>query len=79
MITTTPGPRRVNWGPHVLYDDGPLWAWLDARGLAGPAAHVPRVPRLRVRVDGEGRSMIPPSVARAMLLRRCACCGSRTP
>ena len=34
---TTPGPHRANWGPHVIYSDGPLWAWLDQRGLARPA------------------------------------------
>ncbi len=28
-------------GPHVLYEDGPLWAWLHQRDLIGPASRVP--------------------------------------
>jgi len=68
---TTPGPHRANWGPHVIYDDGPFWAWLHARGLARPAARVPLLPRARFRVDGEGRSTMPIPVARAIVrLRR---------
>ena len=68
---STDGAYRANWGPHVLYDDGPLWAWLDARGLARPAGRVPLVPRLRFRHDGAGRSTAPVAVARAVFrLRR---------
>lgn len=52
---TTDGPYRANWGPHVVYGDGPLWAWLDERDLIGGVAHAPLVPRLRVRVGGHGR------------------------
>ena len=68
---TTAGEHRANRGPHVLYDDGPLWHWLDARGLARPAARVPLVPRVRFAVDGAGRSVLPLGVARAIVrLRR---------
>jgi hypothetical protein len=35
--------RRRPWGPHVLYADGPLWRWLDERGLARPAARLAAV------------------------------------
>jgi phytoene dehydrogenase-like protein len=28
---TSGGPYRANRGPHVVYSDGPLWAWLDER------------------------------------------------
>jgi phytoene dehydrogenase-like protein len=34
-------PYIAQDGPHVLYDDGPLWAWLAERDLIGPAAHAP--------------------------------------
>jgi phytoene dehydrogenase-like protein len=34
-------PFIAHQGPHVLYDDGPLWRWLEERSLVGPAAHVP--------------------------------------
>ena len=38
---TAPGAYRANWGPHVIYADGPLWAWLDRRGLARPVHRFP--------------------------------------
>jgi phytoene dehydrogenase-like protein len=55
---TTDGPFRANLGPHVLYDDGPLWTWLVERGLAGDE---PRSPMrgLRFRFDGELRRTPP--------------------
>jgi NAD(P)-binding Rossmann-like domain len=30
------GPWGANWGPHALYNDGPLWAWLAERDLVPP-------------------------------------------
>ncbi|MPY95550.1 MAG: FAD-dependent oxidoreductase, partial [Acidimicrobiia bacterium] len=33
---TLDGPYRANRGPHALYTDGPLWSWLDQRGLTPP-------------------------------------------
>lgn len=56
---TTPGPHRANWGPHVIYGDGPLWAWLDERELGRPARRAPNVARIGFRVDGRTR-MLPP-------------------
>ena len=43
---TTPGAYRANWGPHVIYGDGPLWTWLDQRGLARPAGRAPSIARI---------------------------------
>src|SRR5690606_10701908 len=51
---TSGGPFRANLGPHVVYDDGPTWAWLDERGLARPARRSPLGP-VRFLVDGEVR------------------------
>jgi phytoene dehydrogenase-like protein len=62
---TTPGPYRANWGGHVLYADGPLWAWLGHRGLTPPAKRPPAVPRLCFRVDGELRTVPPVGYLRA--------------
>ena len=42
---TTEGPFRANLGPHVVYDDGPLWTWLVERGLDVVA------PRRKPKVD----------------------------
>jgi phytoene dehydrogenase-like protein len=30
---STDGPYVANWGPHALYADGSLWAWLEERDL----------------------------------------------
>lgn len=30
---TLEGPYRANRGPHAIYTDGPLWSWLEQRGL----------------------------------------------
>ncbi|MHB8463213.1 MAG: NAD(P)-binding protein [Acidimicrobiales bacterium] len=67
---TTAPPHRANWGPHVVYGDGPLWAWLDARGLARPARRA-RIARVVFRVDGRARNMPPRRVVTGVLrLRR---------
>ena len=66
---TTEGPFRANLGPHVVYDDGPLWTWLTERGLAGDE---PRSPMrgLRFRFEGELRRMPPRSLLRMAKLAR---------
>ena len=46
---TVPGAYQANWGPHVLYADGPLWSWLDRRGLARPAYRYPARARVAFR------------------------------
>lgn len=68
---TAPGPYQANWGPHVLYADGPLWSWLDRRGLARPAYRYPTLARVAVRAAGRARLLPPPAViAGIMRLRR---------
>ena len=47
-----PGPFRANTGPHAIYVDGPLWAWLESRDLAPPIAAAPRDANL-VRAGGQ--------------------------
>jgi phytoene dehydrogenase-like protein len=56
---TTRGAHHANWGPHVLYADGPLWAWLHQRGLAEPAHGYPYQARFVLRAGGRA-SMRPP-------------------
>ncbi|MBV9039757.1 MAG: NAD(P)-binding protein, partial [Acidimicrobiia bacterium] len=68
---TAAGAYKANWGPHVIYDDGPLWAWLDQRGLARPAARAPWTSRIVMRVDGRARRLPPARLLRGLLrLRR---------
>jgi NAD(P)-binding Rossmann-like domain len=56
---TSSGAFHANLGPHVLYDDGPLWRWLDARHLAEPAMRVPKLSALYFRIDGRRRRVLP--------------------
>ena len=46
------GPYRANLGPHVLYKDGAMFAWLGERALLPPIAGVP-LTGLRLRWGGE--------------------------
>ncbi len=69
---TTSGDYRANWGPHVVYSDGPLWAWLDERGLARPAHRAPLSRRFFVRVDGRVHRVPPRKVVRGLLRLRSA-------
>src|SRR5947209_1241551 len=64
---TSTGPFRANLGPHVLYDDGPLWTWLTERGLAGDE---PRSPMhgLRFRFRGALRRTPPASLLKTLKL-----------
>jgi phytoene dehydrogenase-like protein len=52
------GPYKANLGPHVIYKDGPLWAWLRERDLLPPSASTP-LGGIRVRWDGELRRTPP--------------------
>src|SRR5688500_103898 len=68
---TTAGERKANWGPHVVYSDGPLWRWLDDRGLAEPASTFPKTGKALVREDGQARRVPSLRFTRALLkLRR---------
>lgn len=51
---SAPGPWVANWGPHAMYRDGPLWAWLRERDLLPPVARPPMT-GFRFRVDGRVR------------------------
>lgn len=64
---TTGGPYKANLGPHVIYRDGPLWAWLNERSLLPPAANTP-LGGIRVRLDDAIRR-IPPLAAIPTILR----------
>lgn len=68
------GPYRANLGPHVLYKDGPFWAWLAERDLLPPIAGVP-LTGLRLRWGGEVRRTPPLALIPATLKLR----GRRAP
>src|ERR687895_418876 len=61
------GPYKANLGPHVLYKDGPLWAWLRQKELLPPAANTP-LSGIRVRWEGAIRRT-PPLAAIPAVLR----------
>lgn len=52
------GPYKANLGPHVLYENGPLWAWLRERDLLPPSAGTP-LGGIRVRWEGAIRRTPP--------------------
>jgi phytoene dehydrogenase-like protein len=66
---TSTGAFRANHGPHVVYDDGLLWAWLAERGLARPAARLP-LASPRILVGGRSRRLPPRGVVAALVRRR---------
>lgn len=52
---------RAHEGPHVIYRDGPIWAWLKARGLLGVTCGVPLGATARFRFWRHGRlRAVPP-------------------
>jgi NAD(P)-binding Rossmann-like domain len=52
---------RAHEGPHVIYRDGPIWAWLKARGLLGVTCGVPLAATARFRFWHQGRlRAVPP-------------------
>jgi phytoene dehydrogenase-like protein len=69
---TSPPPYIANEGPHVVYADGPLWAWLRERDLIGRAPGVP----LRAatgsyfRLDGRLRRRPPTALLRMLATAR---------
>ena len=64
---STDGPYTANLGPHVLYRDGDMWAWLRERDLLPPTAATP-LGGIRVRLEGEIRRT-PPLAAIPTVLR----------
>ena len=68
---TLDGPFRANWGPHVIYSDGPWWTWLKERNLTCEAARFPAVPKLKVRYHHTTRRFPPVALIRSLIkLRR---------
>jgi phytoene dehydrogenase-like protein len=61
------GPYKANFGPHVLYEDGPFWRWMAERKLV-PRHAGPPLAGVRFRWQGELRRTPPfgaiPSVLR---------------
>lgn len=61
------GPYKANFGPHVLYKDGPFWRWMDERNLVPRYAGMP-LAGIKLRWQGEVRRTPPlgmiPSVLR---------------
>lgn len=55
---STASPYKANLGPHALYSDGSLWAWLKERRLTPPVARPP-LKGMRWYVDGHPRSSPP--------------------
>jgi phytoene dehydrogenase-like protein len=61
------GHYKANFGPHVLYKDGPFWQWMAEHKLLPPYAGLP-LAGFKLRWQGEARRMPPlgalPSVLR---------------
>ncbi len=63
------GPYKANFGPHVIYKDGPLWAWLAERDLL-PAYSGPPLAGIRFRWQGTVRRTPPLGTIPAVLRLR---------
>ncbi len=63
------GPYKANFGPHVIYKDGPLWDWLAERELL-PSYSGPPLSGIRFRWQGEIRRTPPLGTIPAVLRLR---------
>jgi phytoene dehydrogenase-like protein len=63
------GPYKANFGPHVIYKDGPLWGWLAERDLLPPFSGPP-LAGIRFRWQGEVRRTPPLGTIPAVLRLR---------
>lgn len=63
---STQGPFVANLGPHALYNDGPLWAWLKERRLLPKCGWAKTPAGLRARVDGKARRGLPAAMLRSL-------------
>lgn len=63
------GRYKANLGPHVLYKDGPYWAWLRDHDLIPPAAG-PTLSGVRFRYEGAVRRTPPLDTLPAILRLR---------
>jgi hypothetical protein len=68
---STDPPYVAHQGPHVLYADGPWWAWLHERGLTGATTGVPvrELGRFQFRHRGRLRRLPPVGVLRLLVDR----------
>ena len=66
---STGAPYKANFGPHVIYKDGPLWGWLAERELLPPYAGVP-LAGIRFRWQGAIRRTPPLGTIPAVLRLR---------
>src|SRR5689334_6868656 len=63
------GPYKANLGPHVIYEDGPLWSWLAEREVLPPYKGPP-LSGIRFRWQGEVRRTPPLGTIPAVLRLR---------
>lgn len=63
---STDGPYAANFGPHVLYANGTLWAFMRERDLLPPMARPPLGP-IRFRAGGRLRRVPPVALQRAIV------------
>jgi len=63
------GPYKANFGPHVIYKDGPFWGWLAERELL-PAYTGPPLAGIRFRWQGAVRRTPPLGTVPAVLRLR---------
>jgi putative NAD(P)-binding protein len=63
------GPYKANFGPHVIYKDGPLWGWLVERDLL-PRYAGPPLAGIRFRWQGAVRRTPPLGTIPAVLRLR---------
>ncbi|HXS33264.1 MAG TPA: FAD-dependent oxidoreductase [Solirubrobacterales bacterium] len=63
------GPYKANFGPHVIYKDGPLWDWLAERDLLPPFSG-PSLAGIRFRWQGAVRRTPPLGTIPAVLRLR---------
>ena len=63
---------RAHEGPHVIYRDGPTWAWLKQRGLLGVTCRVPvgAIARFRFWHQGRLQRVPPKGFLRALRISR---------
>nr|MDQ3756540.1 FAD-dependent oxidoreductase [Actinomycetota bacterium] len=63
-------PYVANFGPHALYNDGPMWTWLKSRGCLPRCGFAKSPAGLRVKVDGKARRGLPASMVRSIGMLR---------
>jgi phytoene dehydrogenase-like protein len=66
---STAGEYKANYGPHVLYSDGPVWDFLAERGILPPFANPP-LKGFALRHDGKLRRTPPLALLRPLLQRK---------